>query len=137
MTRKPNPTDQLRQAVASKASLRREFAGVAPTTSLPVSWNGEESSRDAQVSAPSTLDLQAYRDGTAKVCGNCRHFDLESGRQKMIQERFPERLVREQEWKLRHLGAKLDELGLCGDSGGTMVTGFMAKACDHYTENKK
>jgi hypothetical protein len=121
----------LREAKASVASLAHDFAGVTAQTALPVTGGGS-----ATVIAPNRRQLQMYSDGRAKTCGGCKHFDLEAGRKKMIEERFLERLTHEQQWKLHHLGAKVDEIGLCGESGGTMVVSFMANACDHFTERR-
>jgi hypothetical protein len=128
-------TDKLREATATREQLTQEFRGVTPESSLPVVENGKRVS-SAQVHQPSARELKLYQDGNIKVCGNCKFFDLESGRREMIRQRFPERLVKEQEWKIHHLGAKLDELGLCGASGGSTATGFMSKACDQYREKR-
>lgn len=133
-----NPTSRLRAAKTSREQLRHEFKGVTPTSALPVTYNDGVRAQDAQVSAPNRRDLQLYREGDRKVCGNCKHFDLEGGRVQMVRERFLERIVLEQEWALRHLGVKqLDELGVCRDRDGTMATGFMSKACpDGYREKR-
>ncbi len=131
---KKNETDLLREATVSKEQLTHDFRGVQAESSLPIMNSDGARISSAQVRAPNRRELQIYADGTVKTCGSCKHFDVETGRKKMIEQRFPERLVREQDWKLRHLGAKLDELGLCGMSGGTMVTSFMAKSCDQYKE---
>jgi len=131
MSEKKNETDQLRDAHTTVEQLTHEFRGVTAQSALPVVENGREVSQ-AQVIVPQGRELDLYADGSVKVCGNCKHFDLEKGRIEMIRQRFPERLVREQDWKLRHLGSKLDELGLCGMSGGSMVTSFVAKGCDQF-----
>lgn len=69
-----------------------------------------------------------------RVCGACRFFDHQGGREEIMRQRFLERLVREEEWKLEHLGAPPDDLGLCGQSNGEMVTSKMASAhnCDMF-----
>lgn len=125
---KYNETDLLRMAKAGLGQLAHEFKDAVPTSTLP--------NASGAIATPNRRQLEIYSDGQVKTCGNCKHFDLEAGRKKMIEERFLERLVAEQEWKLRHLGAKVDELGLCGESNGTMVVSFMAIGCDHHTARR-
>lgn len=132
---KKNETDLVREATATREQLQHEFRGVQAQSALPVTSHGHELP-PAQVIAPDRRELALYADAHAKVCGNCKHFDLKRGREEMIKQRFPERLVREQDWKLHHLGGKLDELGMCGQSDGTMLTSFMSKSCDLYQEKK-
>jgi hypothetical protein len=134
---KKNETDLLREANTTREQLAEEFRGVEASHSLPIVENGKQLDRGAAVYSPSAAELKMFGNQRAQVCGNCKHFDLEKGRQEMIRQRFPERLVREQSWQLRHLGGKIDEVGLCGQSGGTMATTFMSKACDQYREKKQ
>jgi hypothetical protein len=132
MSTKKNETDLLREASTSREQLEQEFKGVEATHSLPIVENGKPLDRGAAVYSPSASELKMYGDQRAQVCGNCKFFDLEKGRKEMIRQRFPERLVQDQRWQLRHLGGKIDEVGLCGASDGSMATTFMAKACDQY-----
>lgn len=119
-------------AKASLSQLDHEFKGVKRERSLPLANMGE-GARAPVLREPTKRELELYSDERIRTCGQCKHFDLEAGRQKMIEEKFFERLTLEQDWKLRHLGAKPDELGLCGESNGTMVVSFMAVGCDHFT----
>lgn len=75
-------------------------------------------------------DVQNYTDAPARTCGTCKHFRLKEGQKKMMGERFAEKLVLEDEWKLRHLGAPLDHFGVCDASGGKMATATVTKADD-------
>lgn len=76
-----------------------------------------------------------------RVCGQCRHFDLASGQQKMRAARFLEQLVHEYEWQVRHLAAPVNELGLCGaHSSGSgadeHLTARLNPACEQFHEDR-
>lgn len=78
---------------------------------------------------------------TKNLCGECKHFELAEGQRLMEAQRFVERLVREQEWKLHHLCSPANQLGLCGQSTSgapgenVTITGRITKACDHFKPN--
>lgn len=72
----------------------------------------------------------------ARTCGSCKFFDLENGRKEIVRQKFGEKVVRDFEWKLKHLGADPDAIGLCGQSGGEMATTFVSAACDQYREKR-
>jgi len=112
---------------------------------LPTTWiDGTNRKRrmqgpEAPVVMPSEDEVTRYgpvADAFAelRVCGACRFFDHQGGREEIARQRFLERLVREEEWKLAHLGAPPDDLGLCGQSNGELVTSKMAAAhtCDMF-----
>jgi hypothetical protein len=79
-------------------------------------------------------DIERFADVTHPnfICGFCRYFDLENGRKEIVRQRFAERLVYDEQWKLRHLGAPVDTLGLCGASNGEVATSFVSKGCDQF-----
>lgn len=103
---------------------------------LPVTYHSGEQSfqgRSAVVEA-SDADVATFGNQRAVTCGSCRFFELRHGQKKMQDERFPERLVREEGWKTYHVGAPMEQWGLCGMSGGQMVTTHVtnASSCDQY-----
>ena len=112
---------------------------MSASKSIPVNWyNGPSRAKSAGSTSaiinPTADHLAAYANGEVQVCGHCRFFELEKGQQEMAKQRFAERLVREQEWKLQHLGAPMEMMGLCGATNGDTATGFMTKACDQYRQ---
>ena len=96
-------------------------------------------SKDTRVVAPNRQQLEVY--GSQQVpmtCGQCEHFDLEGGRKQIIEERFAERLVREENWKLRHLGAPVDALGVCAENRELAVTYVSgARNCPSFRPKKR
>lgn len=94
---------------------------------------------DEQVDPEERLALAAKT-----VCGQCRHFDLKAGQQEMLKEKFQQALTSKHEldWKLRHLGAPLNDFGFCGanNSGAPgeprMITAKLNPSCDAYREDK-
>jgi hypothetical protein len=94
--------------------------------------------RDARIVAPSDQEVADFAVSQRRTtCGSCKHFDLENGREEIIRQRFAERLVLEEKWQLKHLGAPIEAIGLCGASGGEMATTFLSMACDQYREGRK
>jgi hypothetical protein len=77
-------------------------------------------------------EARRFGNPRALTCGSCRFFDLENGRKEIVRQKFGEKVVREYEWKLRHLGADPDAIGLCGASGGEVATTFVSASCDQY-----
>lgn len=108
---------------------------------LPVTWQdgGKKhmpiiGRRAPVVSGATAQEVENYAKMATRTCGSCRYFDLKVGQNEMIRQRFAERLVLEQDWKLQHLGAPVDHMGMCKASGGTMVTSTVTSAdsCDQY-----
>ena len=92
------------------------------------------------LATPTMGDL-ARTAGGGKVCGQCKYFDHSEGQKRIIRERFAEQLVLEYGWKLHHLGARIEELGICGayeggvTTSGTrmqLITGPLHAGCDNY-----
>lgn len=126
----------------SREQLDHEYAPAleqqtqAPAT-LPSVWKDGEGGdllpgKRVHVIRPDAGEVAAFSNPRANVCGACRFFDLENGRKEIVRQRFGERLVKEFEWKLRHLGASPDAIGLCGQAGGEMAVSFVSKSCDHF-----
>jgi hypothetical protein len=113
--------------------------------SMPVVWKGADGSAirsESPVVHPSQMDPleREMLTETYKTCGQCRYFEKAHGQAEMVRQRFVERLVREDNWQVRHLVSPLNELGVCGahDSGKggeQMLTGTMHKACDQWRPN--
>lgn len=104
------------------------------TRGLETTWTGagHTFNTETAVVQPSERDLARYGAPTT-VCGNCRHFDIgDIAREKIRRERFYERLVREEGWKVKHLCSHPADLGLCGLSNGDTLTGRLHKGCDQY-----
>ena len=71
------------------------------------------------------------------LCGACAYFERTHGQQQMEAQRFLERLVREQDWKVEHLCSPVNHLGICGAAdagtgGDQMITGAMHMGCDQF-----
>jgi hypothetical protein len=104
---------------------------------VPVNWlnNGKQAfSSLAGVVGADGEETHSYAVPPKQVCGSCKNFNIELGRKEIIKQRFAERLVREEEWKLKHLGVPLDHLGMCDESQGKMVTCSITNAdkCPAY-----
>lgn len=132
-----NETEQFRRATTTVEQLEAEYAGTQPSGELPSQWKDGRSGtsvagKPVQVHAPSPEDIHAFGSPRAQTCGQCRYFDLENGRKEIVHQRFGEKLVKEMEWKLKHLGADVDAIGLCGASGGEMAVTFVSGACDQF-----
>lgn len=135
----PNETDLFRhaQAEAKSPSELLEIAARATPRKLglPTTWGDRDKpvrGPDAQVVLPDGREVESYGFGGHRVCGECRYFDIENGRKEIIQQQFAERLVREQEWQLKHLGVPADSLALCGASGGELAVTVVSKCCDQF-----
>lgn len=142
---KPDPNRPFEKAAAkdiSKEQLAHEYEPAlqrraeAPA-SLPTQWKDGHTGESAPgnpvlIASPDAEEIQAFSSPRANVCGNCRFFDLENGRKEIVRQRFGEKLVLEFEWKLRHLGADVDAIGLCGQSGGETAVSFVSKSCDQF-----
>lgn len=106
--------------------------------SLPVSWsNGQQRVPGRSlVATPSAEDLKLYGDQRRLTCGSCRHFRHEAGQAAMEKERFVERLVIEEQWKVRHLGCSPKDYGFCQQHGKSTITSLHAQACDQHTPKR-
>jgi len=135
--KKPNETDQFRKAQqTSQEELEHRYKGAVPATGLPTTFRDAEGrvhmhGRDTRIVQPSRQEIASLTDAR-EVCGHCKYFDLENGRKEIIRQRFGEKLVKEFEWKLRHLGAPIDAMALCGASGGQTAVAFVSKSCDQF-----
>lgn len=120
----------------SREQLAAEYGDAKPLPGIPTTMTAGDGHvrlpmAPTRVITPDSGEVELYGDQRAKICGHCKFFDLETGRRELVRQRFGERLVREYEWQLKHVG-DLDALGLCGASGGEMATQFPSKACDQY-----
>lgn len=93
--------------------------------------------RDAQVVGITAKDVENYASAPSRVCGECRHFQLQAGRREIVKQKFLQRLVLEEEWKIRHLGAPADHLGICGQQP-SLVTSTIADAgtCNGFSRRR-
>ncbi len=98
---------------------------------LPVTSGGQQVS-SAAVVEPTAADLQRYGNaGMHQVCATCAKFRLKQGQEAMAAERFLERLVLEEGWKTKHLGAPPSTFGLCAETSDKITSAY-ARACEHY-----
>jgi len=88
------------------------------------------------IATPSAEDTKLYGDGRRTTCASCRHFRHEDGQAAMAKERFVERLVIEEQWKVRHLGCSPRDYGFCQQHGKNTITSMHAVACDQYAETR-
>lgn len=133
-------TDLIRKAEYENRDLAelQELArqAVPRKMGLPTTWRDRTDgvqirSHDTPVVTPSGREIALYGESDMKVCGGCAHFSIEEGRRKMKEEQFPDRLVQEMGWKLKHLGAPMDSLGACREDP-TLLTTIVSKACSNY-----
>lgn len=108
---------------------------------IPVVWgtkgmNQKIRGRHASIKTPGSDEQATFQRKNVLTCSACEHFDIKKGRTEIIRQNFARRLVLEQEWALRHLGAGLDHLGLCGQSNGELAVTTMSPACDNFTPRK-
>lgn len=78
-----------------------------------------------------------YADGV--LVHNCSKFNQsEAAIAEIRSQKFYQRLVREDGWKLKHLGSDPSTHGLCDETSGddTKLTGAFHKACEHYRESR-
>jgi hypothetical protein len=105
---------------------------------IPVTWGGQAPPRETEsrvVQTASDEELARYAV-PQRTCGECKFGDFtDDARAKIRGERFYERLVREEGWQLKHLCSSPEDLGLCGQSDGAMMTGRLHRACDQFRAN--
>jgi hypothetical protein len=115
---------------------------VAQDMGIPTTWYQGETGvkirgKEASISTPSDQDTASFAVTPRRtICGDCKFFDLEAGRKEIIRQGFAERLAKEMEWNPDHVGAPPDSWGLCGASGGEMITSTHTLACDQYRRKK-
>jgi hypothetical protein len=106
------------------------------TRSIPINWgtnpHAERAKEESLIQMPNLEQQLAYADAHHHVtCGTCRKFRLKMGQDQMQKERFLERLVIEEQWKTKHLGAPPTTMGLCAETSDTITSAF-ARGCEHY-----
>lgn len=146
MSDNKNETDEFRKAQSVPLEKLKEKYDPAirnrDAPTLPSTWRDPQSGKThigkpVNIVAPNAQDVKRFAGGRANaVCGHCKYFDLENGRKEIVRQRFGEKLVKEFEWKLRHLGGPVDSIGLCGASGGQTAVCFVSTACDQYREKR-
>jgi len=114
----------------------RAMADEAPTTSIPLSWGSNDptpqKAKHSLVVTPNAEEHAAYANAHQHItCGTCRKFRLQMGQEQMQKERFLERLVIEEGWKAKHLGAPPTAMGLCAETSDTITSAY-ARGCEHY-----
>lgn len=99
------------------------------TASMPTSGLVQVSDKDSEM----------YSRAPVRTCGTCKFFNLKGGQREMIRQKFPERLVLDEQWALKHIGAPLDHAGLCDASGGQTMTTTVADAsgCPGYRPRER
>lgn len=123
--------DTLRDEVRDAAVMR---GGV------PVTYTGGEGKTHLRghnarvVHGASPHEIENYARPPSRTCGSCKFFNLHQGRREIVKQRFAERLVIDEQWKLQHLGAPMDHMGICDQSQGQMVTSTISNAdkCEGY-----
>ncbi len=109
---------------------------------VPTVWKGKDGQAirtDSPVVHPDDMSPaeRALLSETYDTCGGCKYFEKAHGQEQIKAQRFLERLVREENWQVKHLCSPVNELGVCGahDSGRggeQMLTGAMHRACDQF-----
>jgi hypothetical protein len=100
---------------------------------------GETPVQRNQLVQPADEREVAHFNAIEKVCGTCSKFNQsEAALAEIRNQKFYQRLVREEGWKLKHLGSPPETHGLCDETSGddTKLTGAFHKACEHYRENR-
>ena len=129
--------DPFEKATTTLEELKRTV-DPRPAAGIPTTW--QDSSGKTHLKGPATRvvtptqsELEEFtRARPFDICGYCKYFDLENGRKEIARQRFAERLVHDERWKLHHLGAPVDAIGLCGASNGELATSYLSRGCDQY-----
>jgi hypothetical protein len=134
-------TDLFRRARARGRSieeLQREASRATPhKLGLPTSWGERDSPAIMRgpnaVIAPTQSEIEVYSEQGGQVCGACKCFEIhDQARGKIIGEQFADRLVHENEWKLKYLGVPPEHLGLCAQSNGDLAVTIVSRACPEF-----
>jgi hypothetical protein len=83
------------------------------------------------VRVPTSTELRAFADPSAKTCGSCQHFNVELGQREMRRSKFLATLTHDWGWNKQHLSADPRDLGVCMKRDGTLV-GPHTKYCEFY-----
>jgi hypothetical protein len=112
-----------------------------PPPRVPVTWTDgahRVAVRDVgEVVAPSAHEIGRYGDQRRVTCASCKKFDLTAGQKQMHREGFVARLVHEMSWKVKHMGAAPETMGLCGETNGDRLTSMHSAACAHYRPRRE
>ena len=112
---------------------------------LPVSFhNGERhNAPTGRTSAPlvhgaTAQEIENFAQPASRTCGMCKNFQLNEGRREIARQNFLPRLLLEEGFRMKHLGAPPDHLGICG-AKPSMVTSTVANAgtCAGFQANGK
>lgn len=127
-----NETDLMRAQQKSIEQLDAEHANDAPGGALPVTWSsgGRKMRGRPLMVLPDEHDVEVFGRTRVNTCGQCKNYDLEGGRREIIKQRFAERLVREEQWKLHHLG-DVDSLAICKQRP-SMAISYISPSCDLF-----
>jgi hypothetical protein len=105
---------------------------------LPVTWQDPDGNtlrgRNAQIASLDGQAIGTFARAPTATCAECKYFNLKQGREALVKQRFAERLVLEEEWKLRHLGGEIDHMGVCAAGDGNMATFTMSPACGQFSK---
>ncbi len=105
--------------------------------SVPVTFKSGNTSiqgKRALVVAPNAGEIGAYGNMRAQSCATCAKFHHRDGQAAMDKQKFLQRLVLEETWKTKHLGADPKSFGLCGESNGDTITSIFTPACEHWRQ---
>ena len=119
-----------------REQLAHEYGNAALARGLPTTARSGDGKHhlqlaDTQIVAPDGDQVAQFGAQGVAVCGQCKSFDLEGGRKEIVRQKFGEKVVRDYEWKLKHLG-DVDSLGLCAQSGGELAVQYISRACEHF-----
>jgi hypothetical protein len=113
---------------------------------LPTVWRGKGGQAvrsQTPVVHPDEMapEERALLTETYDTCGTCKYFELAQGQAQIKSQKLLQRLVREENWQVKHLCSPVNELGICGahDSGrggDQTLTGTMHRACDQYRPDR-
>lgn len=134
-----NETDLMRAQTKTLNQLDAEHANDVPAgSSLPVIWKdgatGKKMKGRPLTVVPTEEEVARLSSPRAATCGTCKYYDLEGGRKEIIEQRFLERLVQEEQWKVHHLG-DISSAGVCRERPSMVVT-YVSSACESYRQRE-
>lgn len=107
--------------------------------SLPVVYKQGGSGKvvkqgEIPVVRPNAGEVGLYGNQRVRTCAECKNFapEMLSWRERW---EFGMRLVREENWKLSHIGHHIKEIARCREDA-TLVVGPTSRACDHFTPKR-